>query len=357
MNIHLDGFNHYGEGATGRSRMLDAAYLQVDGSVQPKTTNPRTDTMSLSSEGNVVGNPFWRRALPSTRTKLFLGMAHHFSNLPTDSARYCIAQFRTSGNVAIVTFGLSTTGQVQIRSGGVSGTILAESDPVIGANVFVHVECMAYINGAGASSAEARVNGQTAVSINEIDLGSTPIGQYVCGPNAVNSHGITRFYHADLRVGDDLGGVSDEFVGDRRVYTMLPTADGPVSEFLPDTGTARWSRVNEVPADGDTSYIQSQAPGDRQQLQYANLPDEVEFVGGIAFVPYWKKTDAGDLLSAINVVSGVVTGLGDVKVPPAGYQYDLQCFDVDPATDLPWTIDAVNALMAEIEHMGESASL
>lgn len=353
MNLILDGFGHYGTGATGRTNMLNGAYAQMDAAVQPQADNPRTGTIALRST-STVGNPAWRRVLPNERTKLFVGMAHYLTNLPSNSQRYAFAQYRTSGNAAIVTFGLTTTGQVTIINGGMSGTVEATGSPVFTAGNYQFVECFADINGA-ASSAEVRVNGVTVVSASGINLGSTAIGQVSAGAHSVNTHGIGNYYHADLRVGDDLGGVNDDFLGDRRVYTLFPVADGTPNEWTPSSGVDSYAMIDETAPDDDTTYITSPAEGSITRVRFEPVPDAVAAIGGIAFHTYMKKTDAGEALFANNVVSGGVTGLGEVIAPAANYRYEfVQNFDNNPDGDVPWTPEAVDAMFSELEHVGGS---
>lgn len=348
MNLILEGFGHYGTGATGRTNMLNGAYAEVDGNIDISAVNPRTGTLSLRSTG--TSNDLWRRILAATKTKVFFGMAHFLTNLPSNSARYSFAQFRNNGNAAIVSFTCSTTGEISVRSGDQAGTILGTSAAGAFVNgAYHHVECMANINGA-AGAAEVRVDGVVVLSLTGINLGSTPIAQVVAGSTSVNTHGIGTFYHADLRVGDDLGGVNDDFMGDRRVFTLFPDADGSPQQWTPLSGSA-FSNIDEAAPDGDTTYIESPTIGQVSRIGFAAVPANIAQINGIAYVNYARKTDVGSSGLQVNAVSNATVEDGTNNALAVTYAYQpLQLFDEDPDIAGPWTPASVDASFMELEH-------
>ncbi len=59
---------------------------------------------------------------------------------------------------------------------------------------------------------------------------------------------------------------NDDFLGALKIYALPPTANANV-HWTPLAGT-NWSEVNEVPPDGDTSYVFADSPGDTDQYVY-----------------------------------------------------------------------------------------
>lgn len=349
-NEILDGFDHYGTGATGRTNMLNGVYSEINVStIRPTTDNPRTGLCSLLCTSS-VNSSFFRRFYPASGFRKYLGAAWALDNIPSSSVRFCFANFRDNANNEILCFTLSTTGQIQIRQGGATGTVVASSAAgAFLAGIYQHVECMGYVNGAS-GAAEARVNGVVAVSVSGINFGATAIAQFAAGQTNDGVHDIGNWVCDDLRAGNDLGGVNDSFMGDKRVIMEAATTDGATSQW-PATGAAsKHAAIAEVPPDGDTSYIQGDVVGDKQQCGFAALPAGVGAVLGIAYVTYAKKTDVGAGSFRVNAKSGSSISNGAAYAANTAYAYaPLQCFDVDPATAAPWAVAAVNASLVEFE--------
>ena len=360
MNDHLDGFDHRGTGATGRTNMLNGVYSEVTASWEPSTANPRSGANAMHMATAAITRSVIRRFYKTQGFKKFLGHAWYIPALPDQSYRWCFCQFLTSSNIPIVSFTLSTTGQLQILIGD---TASASGGEVVAAEgeagdfvpgIYQHVECMGFVNGAS-SSAEVRVNGVVAASVSGIDLGSTPIAQWTIGRTRTNNDGVNNVDVDDQRAGDDLGGVNDDFMGDKAVHTDMADADGPIQEFTPSSGGDAFAMVDEIPPDGDTTHVESTTPGNLCQITFPDLPAGVASVLGIAYEVSARKTDIGPADLAINVVSGAERELGQEQALNLAYEYlPLQCFDEDPEINAPWQPASVNASICELEHAATS---
>jgi hypothetical protein len=209
------------------------------------------------------------------------------------------------------------------------------------------------VNGAS-GAAECRVNGVVVASVSGVNLGTTDIGGVRWGQIANGIHGTGDWFIDDVRLGDALNGVQDDFVGDRRVLLRQADRDGPIQDFTPDTGSTAWDRVDEVPPDDDASYIDGTTVGDRAQIGFEALPAGVVQVDSIAYVAYCRKTDVGDATIRLNCVSGVASPqaeeLGAEYPLNITYNYlPIQIFDEDPDAAGPWTVSGADAAMCEIE--------
>lgn len=353
MNLILDGFAHYGSNAAGRLNMLDGAWAQLAGTTHPTTDNPRTGTHALKDTSTT--GLFARRALPALRSKVFFSAAIYISALPSNNNTFRLCEFRDNANNELFDARVSTTGEVVLVSHSGGATTRGTSAPgAVPAGQYFHAEFMAHANGAS-SSMECRINGVTVVSATGFGGGSTQIAQFAMGRTTVLLSGAEPYWFADLRVGDDQGGVNDDFMGDRRVFTHFPNRDGSPSEWTPSAGSDKYAMVDEADPDDDSTYIESEAEGSLQRLGFTPLDASVSAIGGIALVSYVKKTDAGPCFIAQNVVaqSGDKT-LGDEYAPGLGYLYAHQLFDLNPDGLVPWTPTEVDALESEIEHVGGS---
>jgi hypothetical protein len=350
MDIYKDGFDHYGEEATGLANMLAGPDYAEISSMWPSTVDPRTGTYCLRNR-STSNAEFVRIALPSARSKLFLGAAWTVDHLPVDENDFSMFQVRNNSNDPLATVLLMTTGGIQVREGDVGGSIIAEGDPIFPVDVWTHVEaCFDRVG----QTVEVRVNGVVACSATGVDMGLDNFAQYTLGP--LNVGAATRQYAIDdHRAGDDLGGSNDDFMGDKVVLLRLPIADASPSDFTPSAGSDRFAMVDEVGPDDGTTYIESANPGELQRFQFEDLPAGVVAVHSIAFVTYAAKTDAGTADLATNVVSNGQKGLGTEHALALDYAYlPQQTFDLDPDGDIPWTLAKVDALESELEHVGGS---
>lgn len=349
--LWLDGFDHYGTSSTvGKTNALKGAYEAIDSTIQIDANKPRTGAGGFHRTLTSIAQ--WRKALPVNRDKLFMGMAHYLANITSSDGTYSFCVFRTAANTQICRFDLGSNGRVRIVNLNGGTTVVAESDPTkFLAGAWQHVECMCHVNGAS-GSAEVRVNGAVVASVSGIDFGSTQLNQVSAGSISAGSGGATDWWQDDLRIGDDQGGVDDDFMGDRRIFTYFPDADGSPQAWTPDTGSDAYARVDEAAPDDDTSYVQAAASGDKCTLTFPTIDAGIVAVGAVAFVSYMKKTDTGDAPYRVNVISNGQTENGDTYAPGITYQYaPQQIFNLNPDGDIPWTPAAVNALASQLEQV------
>lgn len=354
MNDHMDGFDHRGTGTTGRDNMLNGIYSEITISWQPSAAQPRTGPNSMFMTTLGVTRSVIRRFFKTEGSKKFMGAAWFIPAMPDQSYRWAFCQFVTAANDPIMSFTLSTTGQLQILLGDTASAsggevVLVESDPgAFVPGIFQHVECMGDVDG---GAAEVRVNGVVACSITGVDFGVTPIAQWTCGRPRTNNDNVNDVYLDDLRVGDDQGGVNDDFMGDRRVFTDMSDADGATQEFTPSAGSDAFAMVDEIPQDGDATYVESSVVGDICQLAFPALPAGIAQINGIAFEAVARKTDVGVAALRINANSGGTQSLGDEQALNLVYEtIPIQNFDEDPDIAGPWTPTTVNAALCELDH-------
>jgi hypothetical protein len=225
-------------------------------------------------------------------------------------------------------------------SGSNSGTLLGTSaDDVIQNNVWHYIEVEIDIS-SSAGRVKVKVDGNTVINVTGVNTlagGSGTVDRVVlAGTNGGGATVITDF--DDLYVTDN--GTS---LGERRVETLPPTAD-VVKGFVPNAGTTNCTQVDELPANGDTDYVQGTNVGDRDTYDFSNLSSNAAAVDAVQIVAYAKKTDAATRGIALQVVSGGNTFDGPTTNLPASYTKLERLMTTNPNTGGAWSYSTVNAL-------------
>jgi hypothetical protein len=124
----------------------------------------------------------------------------------------------------------------------------------------------------------------------------------------------------------------------------LPDGDGGILDWIPLGGTGtHFSEINQLPANGDTSYVQSLTPGARDSYTWENI---VTFDGTIKTVQLSYSARATE--EGIRTFQATIGDTGSEEQGeefglPYDYLYFHHAFDLDPATGLPWTQPNFNA--------------
>lgn len=156
------------------------------------------------------------------------------------------------------------------------------------------------------------------------------------------------FYLDDFYVCDDTGATNNTFLGDVRIVTLLPDGAGSSTQFTPSAG-ANYTCVDEVPPDGDTSYVSSSTPGDKDYYTMTNLPYVPGTIFGVTAYADMCKTDAGTRTARVNIQSSS----SEVNGPSGGlstsYAFTKIIAETDPATSSAWTFAGINAVQVGVE--------
>lgn len=158
-----------------------------------------------------------------------------------------------------------------------------------------------------------------------------------------NTNGVALF--SDFYMNNGLGPTNTGPFGIVEIDAYpLPDGDGGVLQWTPLGGTGtHFSEINELPAGGDTSYVFSATPGQRDSYTWQDI---VSFAGTVKTVQLSFSGRANDegLRTFQPTIGSTGTELQGTEYGlPNDYIYFHQCFDVDPATNLPWTVTGFNA--------------
>lgn len=92
---------------------------------------------------------------------------------------------------------------------------------------------------------------------------------------------------------DDVYVYDGNFKQHSQVQTLLPNAAGDSAQFTPDSGSNH-ERVDEVPNDGDTSYVESNTTGHKDLYNFDNiiLPQNVTAIDAVQLNALARQTSA-----------------------------------------------------------------
>jgi len=358
--IFAEGFDHYGDTPNGgRTAMLAGEWAQFNVSnpnvVELVTTQKRTGTHSMRigySTGTGSPNCQARRVVGAARTIIGMGLGVFFTTLPIINRRHGF-EFRNASNGRIVMFTVQSDGAIGVyTAAGLEPALLIATDPVITAAAFNHIEVKVVIDNV-VGEIEIRVNGIVVLHETDLNLGTSGCTQIVYGtPTGVDiipSDQDLNWYIDDIVTWDDAGTENVDFVGPMRVETIWPVADTIQADWLKVGAADGYDCINEVPPDGDTTYLVTENAGDISEFELGTLPPETVEIAGVYIPTMARIEDAGVGNIKTSLVSGAdVSDGADVPLTTV-YTYWGSVHEKDPATDAKWTKSGLEAALLRVE--------
>jgi hypothetical protein len=198
-------------------------------------------------------------------------------------------------------FFLVLNNAAQIEFHNDSGTLLATCPQVLLANTWYYVETTVHIDSV-AGTASMQIDGALQFAITGVNTqGGAPDNLYDSLFAFIT--GFDEVAIDDVYVKDTLG-----FLGERRVILCPPVSDGAPLNWTPSTGITHFNLVNEVPPDGDTSYVSSSTPGDIDTYGMLALPYAPAIIDAVQMSVYVRKDDAGTREVSV-IVNGVTSSI------------------------------------------------
>lgn len=278
--------------------------------------------------------------------------------IPGDTMIVCFAYFHsgtTSMGSMIETscfnLELTASGVLQLRNQG--NSIIATSSSVVTQGVWHWVEAKVTLGTDNTNgSAEIRVDGTPVISVTNVDFFNTSATVITAlrMMGAVGGSGATKLLD-DLIIMDGTGSTMNDFIGDSRIETLLPNADGAVVAWTPSSGDA-YECVDDAlgAVNDDADYIESATPGQEARFAFENLSGTPVSIPAVQVRLRARKDDAGD-----RTVRGLINSNNAEAIGPTlGLSTDWSwlrgaIFYVDPDTSNPWDATMVNALQAGVE--------
>ncbi len=272
-----------------------------------------------------------------------IGLGVYMPNLPLGS-QLAGFQFRDTGNTALLSICLQSDGSICARKGDFSGTVIDISDSILTAGTFNHIETKATFDTV-AGFVECRVNGVTKLQIGSLNLGAVQAASCALMLFA----GTGDIFWDDIFAWDDTGTYNNSFMGAQRILTVFPVADTAQADLTIVGTSDGFAAINNVPPDGDTTYLTTATVSNKSDFALDTLPPELVAIAGV-FVPAMARVDAAGIgnLKVSLVSSGDVLAGSDVPLTPS-YTYYRNSFEYNPHTMAPWTKATLEAALLRIE--------
>lgn len=156
---------------------------------------------------------------------------------------------------------------------------------------------------------------------------------------ALNSFACTL---DDVVILDD----SESFWGDVTVEGRVPDAAGNYSEFSATGASPNYACVNEIPEDGDTTYVSSSSLYSRDSYVFPGPLQTPSAVKAVQIVVTAKKVGSDALKLTPSFREGGTDYDQTAVSLTTSYATYVEQFETDPATGSAWTISATAALEA-----------
>ena len=202
-------------------------------------------------------------------------------------------------------------------------------------------------------SVEVRLNGSSTPALNLTNVDTKDAGttgaisaiQFGGGSNFLTGSGA---YWDDFVVWDTAGSVNNTWLGDLRVDSYLPTADGDTTTMTTSTGSTHYTLVDEVPASG-TDYVMSKTVGQKDLFQMADMSHSPLTIHAVIPVGHLLKDDAGSRDMALMVKSGATESDGPNYSPSTSALKFTRIIETNPDGSVAWTKSAFDALQVGVK--------
>jgi hypothetical protein len=327
--LFCDGFDHYASADILKKWTVANA---VGSCVIDPTAGRRGGGAFTTTTGG-RGNP--GKTLAASYATLVAGVALNLSGPISGSG---VLWFADAGTTQVVVI-FNADGTFSVKRGS---TVLATSSVAIGYNAYNYIELKATIH-PSAGAIELRLNGVAIITASGINTrataNSSANGLYI-GIDS-NPGGSFNATFDDLYLCDTSGSTNNNFLGDCRIDTLFPNADGTYSGFTPSTGTAHWSTVDDA-MPNITDYVSAGVASTKDSYGFTDLTSAAS-VFGVQVCNAALKDDAGARSVANLVRSGSTDAQGPTVALSTSQLIYTSIHETDPATSAAWTQSGVNA--------------
>lgn len=278
---------------------------------------------------------------------LIRGCAFNPSALPT-STTYLFGFLNSEGE-DLCTFTMTSSGSVELRRGGVAGTLLdATAAGALSAGSWQYLEFKVTLDPA-AGAYEFRIDEATKFSDSGVNTSSNTQATQIAhgGPRPAQGN----FKWDDLLLIDTQAGITGneatDFLGDVFLERRAPDAND-TNNWTGSAAVDHFTLLDEDGEDGDTSYIESRTAAQQELNNYEDAAGTNVIIGVLAR-PVVRKTDAGSRQYKLLAESNATVLKSEAYYPGTEYQRQSYVWETDPDTGTQWTIAGFNAATFGIE--------
>lgn len=254
-----------------------------------------------------------------------------------------------SGYVMAFRDGTDTQFSIKIKSDGsielyrgADATLLASSSTgVVSSGVWFYFEIKVVFSQT-VGTVDVKVDGASVISDTGLDTCQTANA-------SIDSFrfrgGPVYMYMDDLYICDDSGSKNNDFLGDCRVHTLYPDADGNHSDFTPSTGSDHYAMVDDAqPTSVDTDYNESSTVGHKDTYSMDTYAEDGT-IYGIQVCSAVRNPDTGTM-TVRNLCRSGATPTDNEGASLTLSQSDQMAIDVweqEPTDTVDWTAAKINA--------------
>jgi hypothetical protein len=151
------------------------------------------------------------------------------------------------------------------------------------------------------------------------------------------------YYFDDLYICDTTGTENNDFLGDVRIDTILPNADGNSSEFTPSAGF-NYECVDDTEIN-ETDYVESNIPDTKDLYQFPDIENTNTKILAVVQNIICKKSDASSdrKLLPVNRYSSIDTEIGTGEaINGVDYKNIQVIMEQNPTLNVNWIESHVN---------------
>lgn len=364
MRLWGDGFDHYGDDETN---MLDGSYATAS-NVTLTTAQFANGTHSvlIGASGTSSNSGGLRKVLASAKDKMGASARFYFPDMPTDNLESCLFEFLTSsttmGQIAVVLDANGRLGFYRGSSsapldGGMSGTLVAQTDPIVVASAWNHIEIQVYIHDSAgwvrvaingvhryeSTGLDTKHNADNIVSVRTCRYEvATQSGEFYIDDYSLYDFTGTAATDTDWCPTVDGSGVATNYIGELQPILCLATADTAEADWLKSTGTDGYDLIDKT-TPNDATYIYSTTATDLSEFTLTDLPADITYIRGVDFHSRISKSDSGAAMYKVGMKS--VAATSDATEIPMTVEptYWYAQINVDPDSTTRWTRPSFNA--------------
>lgn len=327
--LFMDGFDHY----------ATADMTKKWTTVNAMTINSTGGRRNGGYVATSLGTSAFGKTFPSSYSTIIVGFAFRYTG--SSASLYDAIALKESTTSHLTLSVQPSSGKVTLRRGTNTGTLLATSTATLSASTWYYFELKATINDT-TGAYDFRINGVTDFSATNVDTRNAGTSGVIDNITTLAGGSSITSSWDDLYVCDTSGSTNNNFLGDCRIDTLLPTGDGNYTQFTPSTGTSHYALVDES-TPNTTDYNSSATSGNRDSYTYPDLTSLTsQTIYGVQICAAALKSDAGarSLGTMSRLSSTDKDGTGATLSTSQTYICEIQ--ETDPSGSA-WTQTNVNA--------------
>jgi len=310
--VFIDGFDGYGSSVPISSKWPTPPAVS-----QFQTGRFGGQSLSMSSQSgiNLTSGTGWA-----------VGVAVKLNGTISTTAQLISLR---NGTTLVGVIGFNSLNQILAATTSLSSPY-ASSSQSIAQNAWNYIEWVVNLASTGGTS-QVFLNGQQIINFTG-NTGSGAINNLLLGNSNSVSFNFDDFYVSS----------GATRIGEARVETLAPASNDAV-QWTPNGNANNFGCVNELPWNGDTTYISSSTPGQQDTFNINALSSTPLNIFAVQVTYAARKDDANTRTIAGVLKSGAASVVGANNNLASTYQVFSDIYANDPNTSAPWSAAAVNA--------------